>query len=235
MQIIWQENYHRENQGVMIWGPNKIIWKWMKRYPAWLRTDNIMVQFTNGDDMGKGGSGLKSAKWDMSFVLLAFLPMTKKRQHLKANFCLKNDGERWFWVDDSQHIPHSVGAWSLHLGMPLMPISQEWWIANMQTNHKRLSSELAGTVVCHKSVVYSKYHLYQSPSFVTFAADVGRACSPVTLFLVSVPQSHVSILLLEVGSLAFWGQIWGWICPEIWGQIWGFPKFGDELVPKFGD
>ena len=174
MQIIWQENYHRENQGVMIWGPNKIIWKWMKRYPAWLKTDNIMVQFTNGGDMGKCGSGLKSAKWDMSFVLLAFLPMTKKRKHLKANFWLKNDCERWFRVDDSQHIPHSAGAWSLHLGMPLMPISQEWWIANMQTSHKRLSLELAGTVVCHKSVFYSKYYLYQCPSCITFAADIGR-------------------------------------------------------------
>ena len=174
MQIIWQENLHRENQGVMIWGPNKIIWKWMKRYPAWLKTDSIMVQFTNGDDMGKGGSGLKSAKWDMSFVLLAFLPMAKNRKHLKANFCLKNDGERWFWVDDSQHIPHSAGAWSLHLGMPLMPILQEWWIANMQTSHKRLSLELAGTVVCHKSVFYSKYYLYHCPSCITFAADIGR-------------------------------------------------------------
>ena len=40
---------------------------------------------------------------------------------------------------------------------------------------------------------------------------------------------------IEVCSLAFWGQIWGRICPEIWGQIWGFPKFGDEFVPKFGD
>ena len=144
----------------MRYSPNKIIWKWMKRYPAWLKTDNIMVQFTNGDDMGKGGSGLKSAKWDMSFVLLVFLPMTKKRKHLKANFWLKNDCERWFRVDDSQHIPHSAGAWSLHLGMPLMPISQEWWIANMQTSHKRLSLELAGTVVCHKSVFYSIIFIY---------------------------------------------------------------------------
>ena len=43
------------------------------------------------------------------------------------------------------------------------------------------------------------------------------------------------ILKVEVDSLAFWGQIWGRICPEIWGQIWGFTKFGDEFVPKFED
>ena len=39
----------------------------------------------------------------------------------------------------------------------------------------------------------------------------------------------------HIGSLAFWGQIWGQICPQIWGFPKFVPKFWDIFVPKFGD
>ena len=68
----------------------------------------------------------------------------------------------------------------------------------MQPSHKRLSLELAGTVVCHKSVFYSKYYLYQISNIIFMYNVCCRYWQDflVSLFFVSVFQSHVNILLL---------------------------------------